>query len=319
MAVPETITLEDGDISINLLTLGCITQSWQVPFGSDRRHMVLGYGDANDYLNDRNFMGIIAGRVANRIGGAQFTLEGHTYSLPANNGPNTLHGGPNGLGQRIWTAERDGAKAVRFSYTSPHGEEGFPGNVEFVVTVGLDGFTLTYEMEGIPDRPTPIALAQHNYYNLAGGGDVMAHSALISTNRYTEVDDALLPTGRIASIAGTALDFTTPRTFGAADPDQHGADDNLIVAKNDGPIVEMTAPNSPILRLWSDQPGIQLYTGKHLVGDAALHEGQSLVPFAGVALEPQGFPNAVNIPDFPSVIATPDQPYRQVTKVEITP
>lgn len=319
MAGPETITLEDGDVAVTLLTLGCITQSWQVPFGGDRRHVVLGYRDASDYLSDKNFMGIIAGRVANRISGAKFTHDGNIYSLPANDVRNTLHSGPNGLGRRFWTAERDGAKAVRFSYTSPNGEEGFPGQVDFAVTVRLDGFALTYEMVGTPDRPTPIALAQHSYYNLAGGGDIMEHSIRMRASRFTETDDALLPTGRILPVTETPLDFTTAKTLGDADPDKLGADDNLIVDTGDAPIVEMNAPNSPHFKLWSDQIGLQLYTGMHLSGGSALHDGQTLMPFAGVALEPQTFPNAINIPDFPSIIATPDQIYRQVTRVEITP
>lgn len=319
MKAPEAITLENGDVSVSLLTLGCITQSWQVDFDGGRRHVVLGYEKAEDYLKHRNFMCIIAGRVANRIAGAKFSLNGETFFLDANDGPNTLHGGATGLGKRIWSAERDGNKAVRFSYISPDGEEGFPGTVKFEITVTLNGHALTYDMAALPDRPTPISLAQHNYYNLAGGGDIMAHSVQIRANHFTETDTALLPTGRILPVSNTALDFTSPRSFGDADPNQQGADDNLVVAWGSGPIVEMTAPQSPTLRMWSDQPGLQLYTGKHLGAGGKLHEGQTLMPFAGVALEPQGFPDAVNQPDFPSIIATPDQPYRQITTVEIAP
>lgn len=313
----ETITLEDGDVSVKMLTLGCITQSWRVPYAGPLRHVVLGYPDPKTYLTDRRYMGIIAGRVANRIAKSQFELDGKTIRVSANEGPNSLHGGTKGLGGRIWTAERDGKRAVRFTYHSPDGEEGYPGNVDFAVTVTLDKAMLTYDMEAYPDRPTPIALAQHNYYNLAGGGDVLDHSVWFRASNFTETDDALLPTGKILPVAGTILDFTVPRTFGKADPQRLGADDNFVVDAGDGPVAEVSAPNGPTMRMWSDQKGLQLYSGRSISGNTELHLGQILKPYAGFALEPQNFPDAVNISHFPSPIVTPEQPYRQVTRVEI--
>ena len=314
----RTVRLEDGPVSVTLLNYGAILQDWRIAHRGAEVPVVLGYPDPADYLDEPNHMGVIAGRVANRIGGAAFDLDGQTYALTANEGPHQLHGGPGGLGRQLWDLEPDGARAVRLRHVSPHGAEGYPGRVAFEVTVTLDGYRLTYDMRAVPDCPTPISLAQHAYYNLDGGGTVRDHVLSVRADRFTPVDGDLIATGEIAPIDGQAFDFRTPRAIGAADPEGRGFDINLLTDAGSEPVAEVRA-NRLHLRLWSDQPGLQLYTGQHLAGRGRLHDGMQPAAFCGLCLEPQGLPNAVNRAQFPSIIATPDRPYRQALSIEIAP
>ena len=305
--------LSDGDVSVALLSLGCITQDWRVPLGGAPVPVVLGYADPQDYLRHPTSMGVIAGRVANRISGARFWLDGALYQLPANEGPTHLHGGPGGLQKRIWHSEADGNRAVRFTLTSEHGDQGYPGQVHLAVTVSMTGHDLRYEMQATPDRPTPISLAQHSYYNLMGQGDIAAHRLQIMADRCTPTDKAKIPTGRIAEVARHGCDFTTPRAVGLTDHDIN------LVLNGGTPAATLSAPNGMTLTLTTDQPCLQLYTGAGLTPKAPPHAGQNLQPFAGLCLEPQHYPNAVNTPEFPLTLATPDAPYRQTTTITIAP
>jgi aldose 1-epimerase len=310
--------LEDGPVAVTLLSYGAILQDWRIAHKGRELPVVLGYADASDYLTDSNFMGILAGRVANRIGGAGFSLDGETYQLEANDGPNLLHGGANGLGRQFWDMDAEGAHAVRLHHISPDGAGGFPGRVEFQVIVTLEGYRLTYEMLALPDRPTPISLAQHAYYNLCGGGTIREHQLQVHASRFVPVDGGLVPDGFIAPVTGQAFDFRGPQRICDADPKRSGFDVNLIPDDLSHPVAELRA-NGLSLKLCSDQPGLQIYTGHGLTGPGQLHQGQTLAPFAGLCLEPQGFPNAVNVDHFPSIIASPEQPYRQVLSIEIAP
>jgi len=315
----EAAVLNDGAVSVTILSLGCITQDWRVPLNGARVPVVLGYERASDYRDDPYWMGAIVGRVANRISGAAFTLDGRTYPLAANEGANSLHGGAHGLGRRIWAMERDGARAVRLRLRSPDGDMGFPGAVEFAVTISLTGHRLHYAMTATCERPTPINLAQHSYYNLMGGGPVAQHRLKIAAQHFTPTDRAHIPTGDIAPLDGTRFDFRRERRIGAADPDSRGIDANLVLdADMTTPCVTLRAPNGLGLRLWSDQPGLQVYTARHLrAGSAALTAGHHGA-FGAVCLEPQHFPDAVNRPEFPSAMASPDRPYKQELSVEIS-
>ncbi|MGI3185654.1 aldose epimerase family protein [Nioella aestuarii] len=312
--------LEDGGVVLSLLNLGCITRGWWVPLSGTSVPVVLGYDDPANYVSNPTYMGVIAGRVANRIAGARFSLAGQEHFLSPNENAHQLHGGAGGLHSRIWRAETEGAKAVQFSYSSPDGEEGFPGRADFTVTVRLDGPRVTYDMVATVDRPTPINLAQHSYYSL--GVDKLAQVArfICVADRYTPVDRDLIPTGAIVGIAGTRYDFRAGAVLGRRDPDAEGIDLNLALPEDRDPaqpMAEVLAPNGMRLRMWSDQPGLQVYTGHVLSEVDGAHHGQRITPWAGIALEPQGFPNAVNCPTFPSIIVSPDQPYRQRLTVEI--
>ncbi|SMX44803.1 aldose epimerase family protein [Actibacterium lipolyticum] len=304
--------LEDGDVRISILSLGCITRDWRV----GGVPMVLGYADPADYLTNPNYFGVIAGRVANRTAMGRFSLDGETVQLSQNEGANHLHGGHRGIGARNWQLDQDAAQSVRLTYHSPHGEEGYPGAVDFTVTITLAGNTLTYVMEGSPDRPTPINLAQHSYYNLTGGGPVRDHRVMVHANGFTASDANGIPTGAVSDAAGTRFDFNQPRSLEQADPQQLGYDINLVL-DGKSPTAMVQAPNGMQLTLWSDQPGLQLYDAMHTGPTPGGHDGQTYDRFHGLCLEPQSFPDSLNNPDFPPIIYSPERPYRQTLRVEI--
>jgi len=310
--------LESGEVSVSILSLGCITHEWRVPYGREQVPVVQSFADPRDHLhNPQYYLGAIVGRVANRISGARFDLNGEKFQLEANEGCNMLHGGAGGLSSQLWTMEPEGHSAVQLSHFSADGAQGFPGAVEFRVTIRLEGHRLTYEIFGQPDRPTPLNLAQHSYYNLLGKGDIREHQVQISASSYTESGPSLLPTGKIASIEGAAFDFRTLKKVADADPHSTGVDINLVLSGEDGPAAQVIAPNGLHLKLWTDQPGVQLYTAKGLRPTAKPLSGQRHGPFSGLCLEPQFFPDSVNNPHFPSILCTPDQPYYQKLVVEI--
>lgn len=322
-ATVEEAVLDSGAARIAIMNYGCVIRDWRVPAQSREVPCVLGFERFAPYPKHSKSFGIIAGRVANRTANGRFTLDGRTWNLPTNNGPNHLHGGPEGLGKRVWEMAGDGPNAVILRYSSPDGEMGYPGNVEFEVRFALDGARLTIDMAGDPDRPTPINLAQHNYYNLDGRGDILQHRLRIAASRYTPVDDTLIPTGTFADVAGTQLDFRSETRIGEADPQRQGADHNLVLdpgREQSAPAAELASDETGLqLRLWTDQPGIQLFTAQPMQIGVPGHEGETYGPFGGVCLEAQHFPDSLNRPDWPSIIATPDAPYRQRLELEIAP
>ncbi|WP_204113583.1 aldose epimerase family protein [Shimia biformata] len=309
--------LENGDVSVAILSVGCATQDWRVSIGGKMRSVVLGYRDPAAYLANSPNHGLIVGRVANRIAGARFAMGGRTYPLIANNGPNTLHGGPVGIGERNWQMEPDGTRALRLTLRSEDGDQGFPGNVDFEVTISLDGHRLRYDMRATTDTVTPVAMAQHNYYNLNGTGDVRDHRIRIAAPLYTPVDDTLIPTGEIRDVTGTRYDFRAPRLLSEADPESEGFDTNLVL-DGSGPAAEVTAGGLQ-LSIDTDQPGIQFYTATYLTRQHEPLAGQDHGRFTGLCLEPQHFPDSVNQPHFPPVWISPDQPYHQRLDVTIAP
>lgn len=313
MSAPVTEhVLESASARVSLLDLGCITRDLHLSGRWDDLHVVLGYADPQAYRGVGNFSGAIVGRVANRIGGAAFTLDGRRHEITANEGPNVLHGGPEGLSAQTWAVERDGGRRLRFAHRSPEGAMGFPGAVDFTVTVTLEetdaAVRLIYEMEGLPDRPTPVNLAQHNYWTLSGGrAPVTDHVLTVPADRYTETDAALIPTGATPSVAGTRNDFRAGRRIAEADPERAGHDLNLCLT---GREIAVDGPAAR-LRIETDQPGLQVYTGSKIAPGPRPLPGQVHAPFHGLALEPQGWPDAVNHDHFPSVIHAPESPYRQ--------
>jgi len=296
------VVLQDGGVAVTLLNYGAITQSWAV----DGVPMVQSLPKDEDYLTDPFFTGIIAGRVANRTANGRFRLNGGPHQLSQNDGPHHLHGGALGLGKRYWEMAPDGPQAVRMSYHSPGGEEGYAATVGFTVIIRLSGHTLTYEMTALPDRPTPINLTQHNYYTLGGTSPIWGAKLALTADHTTPANAEGIPSGEIVPVAGTPLDFRTPRALG---PKDATLDTNLLFPKSRAPTTPVATlwANGYRLRMWSDQPGLQLYTGAHLP-----------TPNTAICLEPQAPPNALNQPDFPSIIATPKQPYRHVLRVKIS-
>ncbi|MDP2520078.1 aldose epimerase family protein [Shimia thalassica] len=310
--------LSDGDVSVSILNLGCITQDWRVPLGEERIPVVLGYASPQDYLHNPNFLGPIAGRVANRIENASFSIDGERFDLVANEGEHCLHGGPLGIGKRLWDISPDGDKAVRLNLRSEHGDQGFPGRVDFEVTISLAGNTLTYDMRAKVDRPTPINLAQHSYYNLMGGSeDITRHRLCLAAESITQTDSQNIANGQTQTVSGTRYDFTSPKELLTADPSALGYDHNYVLSHASPCTAKVTAPNGLSMRLETDQPCLQFYTASKLQSWHPRLSGQTHAPFYGLCLEPQGYPNAVNIPAFPTTIVTPDHPYRQLLKVSI--
>jgi aldose 1-epimerase len=318
----EEVTLESAEAAVTVIGWGASVRDWRVDSGGRSLPMVLGFRTLDDYVSHARWHGAVVGRVANRTAEAAFELDGRRYALDANYGRHHLHGGPKGIGRQIWAMEVDPpANAVVLSYASPDGEGGYPGHVDFTVTYRLEGPRLVCEMAGVPDRPTPLNLAQHNYYNLAGGADVRDHLLRVAAKQYTPVDDDLIPTGETASVAGTRYDFREAVSFDASDPERTGVDINLVLDPDrdrEEPAAEARSDWSDrVLRLWTDEPGLQVFNAPKAEIQVPGHDGQRYGRFSGLCLEAQHFPDSLHRPEWPSIIRTPEAPYFQRLAVEI--
>lgn len=318
----EQITLESTATAVSVLSYGCTVRDWRVDGPGGTVPVVLGFPNLGDYVEHARAHGAVAGRVANRTANGRFELEGRTYQLSRNDGPNHLHGGTVGLQRRVWDMDADaGSDSVTLSYRSPDGEEGYPGTVDFEVVYRLEGPRLVCEMSGRPDRPTPINLAQHSYYNLAGGGDVRDHVLWVAASSYTPTGGDLIPEGVIRPVTDTPLDFTEPRTLADADPDRRGLDSNVVLDPDRDraePAARVWCPRTDLgLRLWTDQPGLQVFDAATIDVPVPGHDGQTYGPFSGLCLEPQHFPDSLHNPEWPSIIASPEAPYVQRLVTEI--
>jgi aldose 1-epimerase len=309
-----------------LMTLGATLVELHVPDKSGQlADVVLGFDDVVGYQSDKNqYFGCTTGRVANRIAKGRFTLDGKEYKVAVNNGPNHLHGGvKRSLDKVVWKAEPvKGANAVRFSYTSPDGEEGFPGNLAITVTYTLtDDGTLRIDYTATTDKATPVNLTNHSYFNLAGAGSGTAldHDLMIAADEYIPVDDTLIPTGKIAPVAGTPMDFTKPTRIGArvdalVKTPTMGYDHCYVLRKRGAEptlAAKLRDPKSGrVMTVLTTEPGVQLYTGNFLSGQKG-KGGKTYNQRDAVCLETDHFPDSVNHPEFPSIILRPGQTYRQ--------
>ncbi len=313
----EEVTLESADAAVSILSLGCVTRDWRIDGSRGSLPMVLGFPRLQDYLQHAKSHGALVGRVANRTAGSSFTLDGRRYDLLPNDGPNHLHGGPGGLGNRIWQMETDsGSGTLYLFHTSPDGDQGYPGAVEFSASFRLEGPRLICEFSGRPDRPTPINLANHNYYNLGGAGQVKDHQLWIDATGYTPTDAALIPTGEILPVEGTAYDFTSVREI--ADTE---LDINLVLRPDRDrkrPAARAHCPRTgATLEMWTDEPGVQVFDAFPMTIGTPGHEDQIYGPYAGLCLEAQHLPDSLHNPEWPSIICTPEAPYFQRLVIEI--
>lgn len=316
----DEVTLESADAAVSILSFGCVLRDWRVDGPDGTLPMVLGFPDMDAYDRFSRSHGAVVGRIANRTRDARFELDGRTYELTPNHGPNNrhhIHGGAVGLGRRIWEMETEAsANAVHLSYASPDGEEGYPGAVRFDVTYRLEGPRLICEMRGVPDRPTPINLAQHAYFNLGGGGTVKDHVLRVDAESYTPVDGELIPLGTIEPVEDTPLDFRSPREI--ADTD---IDNNFVLREGrdaSAPAAFATCPRTGLkLQVWTEEPGLQVFDAAAMTVGAPGHGGAAYGPFSGLCFEAQHFPDSMHNPDWPSIIRTPEQPYFQRYVVEI--
>jgi aldose 1-epimerase len=317
-------------VEVHAMNYGGIILSIRVP---DRKgqfaDIVLGHETMEGYFPNPPYIGAIVGRYANRIANGTFTLDGKTYTLPKNDGPNTLHGGTTRTFDKVvWEGEPlKGKTGVAFSYLSKDGEEGFPGNLKVKVTYTLtDGNALIIDYEATTDKATPINVSQHSYFNLKGegNGDILDHEIMINADRFTPVDKNLIPTGELRPVKGTPLDFTKSTKIGARIDDNyeqlvlgHGYDHNFVL--NDKPDqngLKLAArvnesASGRVLEVWTTQPGIQFYTGNFLDGTVTGKQGHVYKRRYGFCLETQHFPDSPNHPKFPTTILKPGETFHQ--------
>ncbi|MEM6744595.1 MAG: aldose epimerase family protein [Pseudomonadota bacterium] len=313
--------LESAAARIEVIGWGASLRRWRVALPGGEREVALGLARLEDYPRHGASLGAVVGRVANRIRAARFRLGGREVRVPANLGEDCLHGGAEGLGRRIWAMDADDAgSALRLTYRSPDGEAGFPGAVAFEVVMRLRGASLRWEFRAVPDRETPINLAQHVYWNLDGGGSVADHRLRLASRAVTPLDARLLPTGELRETAGGPLDFSVPRRLRGEDGAPLPLDLNFALDPGRGAASAaevLSGDGAARLRLSTDRPGLQVFDMPGMaVGFPGLG-GADYGPFSGLCLEAQDFPDAVNRPEFPSILRSPDRPYAAFTEVEI--
>ncbi|HSV99766.1 MAG TPA: aldose epimerase family protein [Sedimentisphaerales bacterium] len=305
---------------------GAIVVSMEVP---DRHgkldDVLLGHDTLEGYLTRGGCAAAVIGRYANRIGNARFTLDGIEYALAANNGPNHLHGGLKGFDKKLWTPEEVTASEnqawVKLSYLSKDGEEGYPGNLRVLVTYTLtndDELRMSYEAQ--TDKKTVVNLTNHAYWNLAGqgNGDVLGHELMINANRFTVFDKGQIPTGITVSVAGTPLDFLSPRKIGSRIRQLgNGYDHNYVLngaagaMKLCGTAYDPTTGRS--MEVTTTEPGVQLYTANHMNGSLIGKGGKAYVKYAAFCLETQHYPDSPNKPQFPSTVLEPGKKFSSQT------
>jgi len=288
--------------------------------------VVLGYDSLAGYLKGTSYFGALIGRYGNRIAHGKFMLDGVSYKLATNDGPNSLHGGLVGFDKVVWKVTAAGVKEqgpqLALSYTSRDGEEGFPGNlqVEAVYTL-TDDNTLRLDYTAVTDKDTPVNLTQHSYFNLRGHGDILGHELQIPAGRFTPVDQTLIPTGQLQPVAGTPFDFRKPTAIGARIETANeqlkngkGYDHNWVLDKRPGVLGVVATVYDPetgrVLEISSTEPGVQFYSGNFLDGKSVGKGGWAYEKHAGLALEPQHFPDSPNQSNFPAAILEPGQTYK---------
>ena len=292
--------------------------------------VVLGMDTVDGYRAQTAWFGALIGRYGNRIGGAKFPLEGKTYKLPANDGPNTLHGGSHGFGRQVWQAREVASAegpAIEFRYVSKDGEEGFPGTLTTKVVYTLTNKNeLKIDYTATTDKPTVVNLTNHAYFNLkgAGEGDILDHQVMLDAGRFTPVDATLIPTGELRAVKGTPFDFTTSSAIGAriGSDDQQikfgmGYDHNWVLDKNSAALTKAAevyeAKTGRVMQVWTTEPALQFYTGNFLDGKMAGKGGKVYAHRGGFCMETQHYPDSPNKPAFPSTELKPGATYHTTT------
>jgi len=318
-----TLTNEQ-DIKVTITNYGGIITGIYTPDRSGKSaNITLGFDQLDQYLAAQSNFGALIGRYGNRIAGARFNLDGEEYTLAANNGNNSLHGGLEGFNQKLWIPEViacDERAALKLSYTSPDGEEGYPGTLNVTVTYELlmDQLFITYE--AVTDKPTVLNLTNHAYFNLAGEGTILDHIMYINASRYTPVNEELIPTGELANVEGTPFDFRKPTVIGARFSELTGNpvgyDHNFVLDGEEGERKLAAKVHDPLsgrfLEVHTTEPGVQFYTGNFL--DGSLVSGKQVFEqHSAFCLETQHFPDSPNQPDFPSTVLRPGESFASQT------
>lgn len=322
----ELYTLSNTNgMSADIITYGGAVTRLTVPDRNGKfGDVVLGMDSLDGYRTQANYFGALIGRYGNRIGNATFELEGKTYHLPKNDGENTLHGGPQGFDKRVWKAHSEKG-ALQLTYVSADGEEGFPGTLKATVVYTItDANELKIDYTATTNKATVVNLTNHSYFNLAGSGTILKHEVTILADRFTPIDAGLIPTGELLPVKDTPFDFTRPTAIGAHIEDQnqqlalgHGYDHNFVLNSHGGSLAKAAEVYDPesgrVMEVWTDQPGLQFYTGNFLDGKT-VGKGGVAYPFrAAFCMETQHFPDSPNKPEFPSTELRPGQTYHTTT------
>lgn len=324
----EIFTLKDGDVEARIITYGGIVVSLKAPDRNGHSaDIVLGSDSLAGYLGGNPaFLGAIIGRYANRIADGTFELAGKKYSLPKNDGENSLHGGTRGFDKVVWQAKPI-ANGVELTYLSKDGDQGYPGTLTATVRYTLRDNTLRVEYSATTDAETVVNLTQHSYFNLGGQGtgDILGHQLKINASRFTPVNKTLIPTGESATVAGTPFDFRQATPIGQRINGDHeqlrfgrGYDHNWVLDSAGGKLTEAAELSEPasgrVLQVWTTEPGMQFYSGNFLDGSITGKDGKVYGHRSGLCLETQHFPDSPNHPNFPSTVLKPGQRYHSVTE-----
>jgi len=323
----ELFTLESAQLRVKVTTYGAITVSIEAPDSKGEwADVTLGYESLQKYEEAKRFyIGATIGRYGNRIAKGTFKIGGETFHVPVNNGENALHGGPVGFNQKMWSA-RTLASGVEMTHVSPDGDMGFPGDLTATVTYTLDGSSLRIDYSATTTKPTVVALTNHSYFNLAGNGrgTILNHMLSINADRYTPVGEGLIPTGKLAPVAGTPMDFREPTAIGARIDDAHeqlklaaGYDHNFVINGDEPGLREAAQVVEPEsgrkLTVFTTEPGMQFYSSNFLDGSVTGRFGVKYGKYAGLCLETQHFPDSPNQASFPSTQLKPGQTMRSAT------
>ena len=325
----ERFTLRNANgVEVVLSSLGAAIHSIRTPDrGGRTADVVLGFDTFDEWTANPPFFGVIVGRYANRIAGGRFSLDGAAYTLATNDGPNHLHGGPRGFDKRVWQAEpldAEGSNAVRFTYESPDGEEGYPGTLAVSVVYALTpDNALRLDYTATTDKATVVNLSNHAYFNLAGAGTVLDQQLQIHADRYTPVDASLIPTGELASVDGTPFDFRELTAIGARIAADHpqiriggGYDHNFVLNGTSGQLRSVARAVDPAsgrtLDVQTTEPGVQLYSGNFGSPIVGRH-GEAYPRHGAFCLETQHFPDSPNQPAFPSTVLRPGETFHSTT------
>jgi aldose 1-epimerase len=326
--VDAYILTDSGGMVAKVITYGATLTELDTPDrNGNMDDVVLGFDSIDGYLRKEPYFGAIVGRVGNRIAKGRFTLNGQTYQLATNDGPNHLHGGVKGFDKVVWAAEvvPGDVPAVRFTYVSRDGEEGYPGNCTVTATYSItNGNELKIDYTVTTDKDTPVNVTNHSYFNLGGAekGDILGHELMLNADRFTPVDATLIPTGELKAVEGTPMDFRRWTPIGAhikeVGGNPVGYDHNFVVNGGGGGKLSLVAsvyePKSGrAMEVSSTEPGVQFYSGNFLDGTITGKKGVVYKQYWGLALETQHFPDSVNHPNFPSYVLKAGDTYRSTT------
>lgn len=315
-----------GGMKAEIMNYGAILFSLEMPDrNGEMQDVTLGYATLDEYVANRKYFGATIGRYGNRIADGKFTLNGKEYTLAQNNGENHLHGGLKGFNKVVWDSEMletEQAVGVRLTYLSPDGEEGYPGNLETTVVYRLtDTNELRINYTAVTDKPTPVNLTHHSFWNFSGDveRDILGHKLMLNADYYLPVDEGLIPTGEIRSVKNTPMDFRTPREIGSRiDKVDGGYDHNYVLNRSENPEALVLAADvyDPVsgrgMKIFTTEPGIQFYSGNFFAGEITGKDGKVYHKHDAFCLETQHFPDSPNQPEFPSTILRPGETYRHV-------